>query len=89
MVSILYDSFFNHKKSVLFIYFRLFDRFKGNDRSKNQITEDFDKVYQIDVSENTLTFNRFIGSNAGQYTCKLFNYDNDSLIDKKVISVAC
>lgn len=74
---------------MFYLCFRRFGRFKGNDRSNNQITEDFDKVYQIDVFENTLTFNRFIGSNAGQYTCKLFNYDNDSFIDKKVISVAC
>lgn len=65
----------------------LFDRFKGDNRSVNQITDDFDRVYQVDVSDNTLTFNRFIGSNAGRYTCKLFD-DDDAFVDAKVIYVA-
>lgn len=71
--------------TFLFLYF--FFRFKGDNRSAAQITDDFDRVYQVDVSENTLTFNRFIGSNAGRYTCRLFD-DNDAFVDAKVIYVA-
>jgi len=59
-------------------------RFKGD----NQITTDSEDPHHIDVSENTLVVNRFVESDAGQYTCKLFN-SNNSPIDKKVFNVVC
>jgi len=52
--------------------------FKGN----VPITTDSNDPHHVDVSENTLTVNRFIEDDAGQYTCKLLNSANEVLDHK-------
>lgn len=62
-------------------------RYKGNDQ--NQITTDSDDPHHIVVSENVLTVNRFIESDAGIYKCSLVDSNTGVTLNKKEFNLAC
>lgn len=60
-------------------------RLKGS----NQIETDSEEPHHIEVSGNTLTINRAVESDAGEYTCQLLNAENKNSLSQKDFKVVC
>jgi hypothetical protein len=63
----------------------LFFRFKGD----QEISSDDDTPHHVEVKENELVVNRFVESDAGPYTCKLLNSNNNQVLGSKSFNVIC
>ncbi|XP_025408248.1 neuroplastin isoform X2 [Sipha flava] len=57
--------------------------FKGD----QEISSDDDTPHHVEVKENELVVNRFVESDAGPYTCKLLNSNNNQVLGSKSFNV--
>lgn len=62
----------------------MFFRFKGD----QEIKSDDETPHHVEVNENDLIVNRFVETDAGPYTCKLFNSNNQA-VGSKSFNVIC